>query len=248
MMVEKYALQRGAHALNIPFSSHVAQHSGYTAKARERMVQQLAAEGIGSPQVWQAMTSVERHGFVDSALLKQAYRDISLPIGLKQTVSKPSVVARMTALLLGAKCAQSANGLAPRLGRVLEIGTGCGYQAAILAHVADQVHSIERLRVLHNKARDNLRPLRLMNIHLILADGTAGCPSGTPYDGILCTASGTTLPSHWCEQLALGGRLVMPIAPYGRTQVLLVVDKTAQGFVQQVLEPVHFVPLKSGIA
>jgi len=247
MMAEKYAIGR-AHAPGIPFGAHALRHKGYTVRARARMVQRLTAAGIGSPKVWQAMATVERHCFVDSALLKLAYKDISLPIGLKQTISKPSMVARMTALLLKAECAQSPNGQAMRLGRVLEIGTGCGYQAAVLAHIADQVHSIERLHVLHDKACDNLRPLRLMNVHLMLADGMAGCPSGAPYDGILCTACGTSLPPQWCEQLAPGGRLVMPIAPHGRTQVLLVVDKTARGFVQQVLEPVHFVPLKSGMA
>jgi len=232
------------------FSDSKAPGGGYLATARARMVQQLAEAGICSPQVLHIMNTVERHCFVDDALLNRAYEDTSLPIGLEQTISKPSAVARMTQLVLGAGCArQQPSGVGHvRLGRVLEIGTGCGYQAAVLAHIADEVHTIERLRTLHTKARDNLRPLRLMNIHLILGDGNAGCPSGAPYDAILCTAGGSAIPVPWCEQLALGGRLVMPIAPPGKTQVLLVVDKTAQGFVQNVLEPVHFVPLKSGVA
>jgi len=220
---------------------------GYPGRARARMVQRLAAAGIGSPQVLHVMGNVERHCFVDGALLSQAYEDISLPIGLQQTISKPSVVARMTTLLLGAECAQPSKSQSVRLGRVLEIGTGCGYQAAVLAHLANEVHTIERLRMLHAKARYNLRPLQLMNVHLIMGDGMAGCPSGAPYDGILCTASGTTVPIAWCQQLAIGGRLIMPIALDGEEQVLLVLDKTAQGFVQNILEPVHFVPLKSGV-
>jgi len=223
---------------------------GYAALARARMVQQLAATGICSPQVLHILGMVERHCFVDGALLNRAYDDTSLPIGLEQTISKPSAVARMTQLLLGAGCARQHPGRPShiRLGRVLEIGTGCGYQAAVLAHIADEVHTIERLRTLHAKARDNLRPLRMMNIHLIFGDGNAGCPPGAPYDAILCTASGSRVPMQWCEQLALGGRLVMPLVLQGKTQVLLVVDKTAQGFIQTVLEPVHFVPLKSGVA
>jgi len=232
------------------FSDSKAPGNGYPATARARMVQQLATAGVCSSQVLHIMNTVERHCFVDDALLNRAYEDTSLPIGLEQTISKPSAVARMTQLLLGAGCARQQPGSAARvrLGRVLEIGTGCGYQAAVLAHIADEVHTIERLRALHAKARDNLRPLRMMNIHLILGDGNAGCPSGAPYDAILCTASGSAVPMQWCEQLALGGRLVMPLTLQGRTQVLLVVDKTAQGFVQNVLEPVHFVPLKSGVA
>ena len=211
---------------------------------RARMVQRLAASGAASlPQVLQAMGSVERHHFVDSALANQSYEDTSLPIGLGQTISKPSIVARMAELLMGAPGAREAG-----LGRVLEIGTGCGYQAAVLSLLAREVYSIERVRSLHEKARSNLRPLRLANVHLLFGDGMAGYAKGAPYAAIIAAAGGVAIPEHWCDQLALGGRLVAPVAGGDGRQVLLVVDKTANGLKQSVLEAVHFVPLKSGIA
>ena len=214
-----------------------------SAAVRARMVQKLAAGGISSPVVLQALATVERHRFVDSALVNQAYEDTSLPIGLAQTISKPSVVARMCELLLGAGCARAGG-----LGRVLEIGTGCGYQAAVLGRLAREVYSIERLRGLHEKARDNLRHLRLANVHLLFGDGMQGYAKGAPYAAIIAAAGGEAVPQAWCDQLALGGRLVAPMALAGGQQVLLVIDKTAHGLKQSVLEPVHFVPLKSGIA
>lgn len=160
-----------------------------SAAVRQRMVQRLAAGGIQSPLVLQAMGQVPRHGFVDSALVAQAYEDTSLPIGWQQTISKPSVVARMIELLLGAPLAQQHG-----LGRVLEIGTGCGYQAAVLSQVAREVYSIERLRNLHEKSRSNLRPLRLANVHLLLGDGMLGYAQGGPYAGIISAAGGQSLP------------------------------------------------------
>ena len=215
-----------------------------SAAVRARMVQRLAANGtVTVPQVLQAMGSVERHRFVDSALANQSYEDTSLPIGLGQTISKPSIVARMAELLLGAPGARTAG-----LGRVLEIGTGCGYQAAVLSLLAREVYSIERVRGLHEKARSNLRPLRLANVHLLFGDGMVGYAKGAPYAAIIAAAGGMGIPEQWCDQLALGGRLVAPVEGGGGRQVLLVVDKTAQGLEQTVLEAVHFVPLKSGIA
>ena len=184
---------------------------------------------------------MQRHRFVDTALANQAYEDTSLPIGLGQTISKPSVVARMVELLLG-----PADG--SRLGRVLEIGTGCGYQAAVLSLVATEVYSIERLRLLHDKARDNLRPFRLPNVHLLFGDGMAGYPRGAPYAGIIAAAGGEAVPPAWCEQLAVGGRIVAPTRTAGGQQALVVIEKTTAGLQQSVLEAVHFVPLKSGIA
>ena len=209
---------------------------------RERMVRRLADSGVGSAPVLAAMGAVERHRFVDSALVNQAYEDTSLPIGLGQTISKPSIVARMAELLLGAPAAKTEG-----LGRVLEIGTGCGYQAAVLGRIAKEVYTIERLRALHEKARVNLRPLRLANVHLIMGDGMLGFASGAPYAGIISAAGGEELPQAWCDQLAEGGRLVAPILGAGGQQVLLVVDRTADGFQRTVLEHVHFVPLKSGL-
>jgi protein-L-isoaspartate(D-aspartate) O-methyltransferase len=211
---------------------------------RHRMVQKLAAQGIDDAQVLAAMGAVERHRFVDSALVNQAYEDTSLPIGLGQTISKPSVVARMTQLLLGGRREPSG-----RLGRVLEIGTGCGFQAAVLSAVATEVYSIERLRGLHEKARENLRHFRLPNVHLIFGDGMVGYAKGAPYAGILAAAGGESVPDAWIEQLAIGGRIVAPmVTPQGH-QALVVIEKKNAGQVQQtVLEAVHFVPLKSGIA
>lgn len=211
---------------------------------RQRMVQKLAAGGITSSAVLKAMATVPRHLFVDSALVNQAYEDTSLPIGLGQTISKPSVVARMCELLLGAEGVRTSAGL----GRVLEIGSGCGYQATVLSLLAREVYSVERLRGLYDKARENVRPLRLTNLHLILGDGMLGYPKGGPYAAIIAAAGGDAVPQAWCEQLAVGGRLVAPMALTGGQQMLLVIDRTSHGLTQSVLEPVHFVPLKSGIA
>jgi protein-L-isoaspartate(D-aspartate) O-methyltransferase len=200
----------------------------------------LAAQGISDPAVLQAMATVERHRFVDPALVNQAYEDTSLPIGLGQTISKPNVVARMMELLR--------HGVTGKLGRVLEIGTGCGYQAAVLSQLATEVYSIERLRGLHDKARENLRLLRLANLHLLFGDGMAGFPKGAPYAAIIAAAGGDAIPPAWLEQLAVGGRLVAPVVAGDGRQALVVVDKSAQGLKQTLLEAVHFVPLKSGIA
>jgi len=212
--------------------------------ARARMVQLLAAEGISDPQVLRAMGAVDRHRFVDGALLAQAYEDTALPIGLGQTISKPSVVARMVELLMQG----GLRGPDGKLGRVLDIGTGCGYQAVVLGQLASEVYSIERLRDLHEKARANLRPLRIANVHLILGDGMAGFAKGAPYAGIIAAAGGEAVPDAWIEQLAYGGRLVAPIATAAGQQALVVIDRSRQGIQQTILETVNFVPLKSGVA
>jgi protein-L-isoaspartate(D-aspartate) O-methyltransferase len=213
---------------------------------RARMVQRLAAQGVADERVLRAMTAVERHRFVDSALVNQAYEDTSLPIGLGQTISKPSVVARMVELLLGAPAL--ANKPGERLGRVLEIGTGCGYQAMVLSHVATEVYSIERLRGLHERARSNLRAFRLATVHLMLGDGMLGYAKGAPYAGIIAAAGGDSVPDAWIAQLAVGGRIVAPTHAAAGGQALVVIDKTAKGLERRILEAVHFVPLKSGIA
>ena len=210
---------------------------------RTRMVAKLAAEGIRDPLVLAAMGRVERHRFVDSALVNQAYEDTSLPIGLGQTISKPSVVARMIEILLGGK--RDAQG---RLGRVLEIGTGCGYQAAVLGCVASEVYSVERLRGLHDKARENLRLLRLPNVHLLFGDGMVGYARGAPYAGIIAAAGGEAIPQAWIDQLAPGGRIIAPMVTAGGRQSLTLLEKSGSHVQQSVLEAVHFVPLKSGIA
>lgn len=205
---------------------------------RTHMVHKLAVQGIADSHVLAALNLIERHRFVDSALANQAYEDTSLPIGLGQTISKPNVVARMLELL---RC-----GAVGKLGRVLEIGTGCGYQAAVLSHLATEVYSMERLRGMHDKARENLRTLRLPNVHLLFGDGMEGYAKGAPYAGIIAAAAGEAIPQTWIEQLAIGGRLVAPMRTAGGAQALMVVDKTPQGIRHTVLEAVHFVPLKSG--
>jgi protein-L-isoaspartate(D-aspartate) O-methyltransferase len=210
---------------------------------RAHMVSRLVAQGLSDTSVMSAMRAVERHRFVDSALANQAYEDTSLPIGLGQTISKPSVVSRMAELLR--------NGQVGKLGRVLEIGTGCGYQAAVLSHLADEVYSMERLRGLHDRARENLRYFRVANLHLLFGDGMLGYAKGAPYAGIIAAAGGEAVPQAWIDQLAVGGRLVAPVAISGATgakQALMVIDKSVQGIRQTVLEVVNFVPLKSGVA
>jgi protein-L-isoaspartate(D-aspartate) O-methyltransferase len=239
---------------------------------REHMVKKLAAQGFDDPFVLAAMSKVERHRFVDSALVNQAYEDTSLPIGLGQTISKPNVVARMLELL------RQGNNISKqgKLGRVLEIGTGCGYQAAVLSKIATEVYSIERLRGLYERAKENLRPLLIPNLHLIFGDGMLGYSQGAPYSGIIAAAGGESIPQQWLDQLAVGGRIVAPIQgpveerqdsfAHGaqtirklnnesaesvemtqRPQALIVIDRTENGFEQKLLEAVHFVPLKSGI-
>ncbi len=223
---------------------HLAQGVGLDSSAvRQSMVNKLAQQGMTDAAVLQAMGSIERHRFVDSALVNQAYEDTSLPIGLGQTISKPGVVCRMLGLLR-----QNSPG---RLGRVLEIGTGCGYQAALLSQLCSEVYSMERLRGLHDKARDNLRHLRLANVHLLFGDGMPGYARGAPYAGIIAAAGGEAVPQAWIDQLAVGGRLVAPVSAGANSagkQVLMVIDKTSQGVCQTVMEGVLFVPLKSGIA
>lgn len=217
-----------------------------TAATRQRMVHRLAqVHGIDAPQVLAAMAVVERHCFVDSALAGQAYEDTSLPIGFGQTISKPQVVARMLQLLLQAPL--------PAAAKVLEIGTGCGYQAAVLAQLFPKVYSVERISGLHHKAQRHLLALhangaQVGGIHLILGDGIDGYKPAAPYHAIIAAAGGEQLPRAWPEQLAPGGRMVAPIAQGpGGQQALVVIDKAADGSLRrQVLDAVHFVPLKSG--
>ncbi len=230
-MPPKYAAQ----GLQKPLPAGVGLDSQ---AVRTRMVEKLAKQGLQDTAVLAAMGQVERHRFVDTALANQAYEDTSLPIGLGQTISKPNVVARMLELLR--------DGQGARLGRVLEIGTGCGYQAAVLSHLASEVYSIERLRGLHDKARENLRHFRLANVHLLFGDGMEGFAKGAPYAAIIAAAGGEAIPPAWINQLAVGGRLVAPMQTASGQQALVVIDKTAQGIRQTVLEAVHFVPLKSG--
>lgn len=222
-----------------------------SAMVRRRMVERLVSDGISHAQVLAAFAHVPRHLFVDSALVNQAYEDTSLPIGLGQTISKPSVVAAMLQLL----CQRPGVGGAPKpLGRCLEIGTGCGYQAALLSVLATRVVSIERLKDLHLKARTHLDALRRAmpdapDVRLVFGDGMAGHAPQAPYDTIVAAAGGAALPSAWLDQLAPGGRLVAPMVDPGRggAQVLTIVDRLVDGTLKHSRAgEVLFVPLKSG--
>jgi protein-L-isoaspartate(D-aspartate) O-methyltransferase len=212
-----------------------------SSQVRARMVERLRADGVRDERVLAALGVVPRHAFVDTALANQAYEDTSLPIGLGQTISKPSVVARMLELLL------APHDPGVRL-RLLEIGTGCGYQAALLALLARSVVSVERLKPLYDKASDNLAALRLSTLRLVYGDGRLGHAPNAPYDGIIAAAGGEDVPTAWLDQLAPGGRLVAPIAHAARGgQVLVVCDRLPDGsLVRRVHEAVKFVPLKSG--
>ena len=232
----------GQIGLKRAFQPGASNGFGLDSAVRARMVRRLAEQGVVDVQVLAAMGAVQRHHFVDTALANMAYEDTSLPIGFGQTISKPNVVARMLELLQ-----EGLHDVSGKLGRVLEIGTGCGYQAAVLSHLATEVYSMERLRGLHDKARENLRTLRLPNVHLLFGDGIKGFAKGAPYAGIIAAAGGEAIPTAWTDQLAVGGRLVAPLQDAGGAQALVVVDRTAQGLRQTLLEAVHFVPLKSGI-
>lgn len=213
-------------------------------QVRRRMIERLRAGGLTHAAVLAAMAQVPRHRFVDPALATQAYEDTSLPIGGGQTISKPSVVGRMIQLLMEGETARATGSL----GRVLEIGSGCGYQAAVLAQLSRQVISIERLGDLHRKARETLSSVRELRVRLIHADGRLGHAPGAPYDTIIAAAGGDGLPPAWIEQLAPGGRLVAPRAdPRHGQQALVTVDRTADGIVERTHETVLFVPLKSGL-
>lgn len=215
-----------------------------SAGVRQRMADGVQRAGVRDPQVLKALATVPRHLFVDSGLATQAYEDTSLPIGLGQTISKPSVVGRMIELLLAGESAKARGSL----GNVLEIGTGCGYQAAVLACLSRQVLSVERLKPLHDRARDTLRALQCHSIRLVYGDGMRGHPPNAPYDSIIAAAGGEALPPAWLDQLAVGGRLVAPVHDAsGTRQVLMVVDKTENGTVHVVHDVVKFVPLKAGL-
>ena len=218
-----------------------------SAAVRKGMVERLRTQGLQCEPVLQALATVERHRFVDSALATQAYEDTSLPIGLSQTISKPSVVGHMLALLFDGAAARELG----HLGNVLEIGTGCGYQAALLLHLARRVVSIERLQGLHDKARDNLASLRQGSsqgdLRLVFGDGRLGHAPRAPYQSIVAAAGGESLPEAWLQQLAVGGRLVAPMqSGPGGGQRLVIVDRGPEGLVTHQQDAVHFVPLKSG--
>jgi protein-L-isoaspartate(D-aspartate) O-methyltransferase len=208
-------------------------------RTRERMIERLREQGITDARVLDAMAGVPRHLFVEEALASRAYEDTALPIGFGQTISQPYVVARMIETLL-----QNRNP-----GKVLEVGTGCGYQAAVLANVAAEVYSIERIRELLERARANLRELRLKNLRLAYGDGAAGLEKAAPFDSIILAAAAPELPQALLRQLAVGGRMILPLRGAGAdSQRLVLIERGARGYTETALDPVRFVPLRAGKA
>ncbi len=203
-------------------------------RTRDRMIARLREQGIADETVLAAMTAVPRHAFVDAALASRAYEDTALPIGFEQTISQPYVVARM---LEAARVGRA-------LGRALEVGTGCGYQAAVLAQLATEVYSIERIGALAERARANLRPLRIPNLRLVHGDGFKGLPEAAPFDAIVVAAAPRAVPAALLDQLARGGRLVIPVG--ADEQQLRSLERTARGFREHRLDAVRFVPMRVG--
>ncbi|HEV7835048.1 MAG TPA: protein-L-isoaspartate(D-aspartate) O-methyltransferase [Caballeronia sp.] len=214
-------------------------HALTSERVRERMVERLRANGITDARVLAAMAAVPRHMFVDPGLATQAYEDAALPIGHHQTISKPSVVARMIELVAAGRA----------LRNVLEIGTGCGYQAAVLSQMATDVYSIERIRPLSERAKLNLRPLRVPNIRLHYGDGRLGLPAAAPFDAIVIACAGLDVPQALLDQLAVGGRLVAPVGSQtAQAQILTLVERVSPTqWRESQLDRVFFVPLKSGV-
>ena len=205
-------------------------------RTRGRLIERLRERGIKDEAVLAAMFEVPRHLFIDEALASRAYDDVSLPINYSQTISQPYIVARMIEVL-------RAN--AP-MGRILEIGTGCGYQAAVLAHLSQEVYTLERIKPLYERARKQLRDLKIRNVHVRYADGTAGLPESAPFDGIIMAAAAPALTLALREQLAVGGRMVLPVGTH--EQRLYLVERDQRGIRETQLEPVKFVPLLMGKA
>lgn len=205
-------------------------------RTRERLIQRLREKGIRDIAVLEAMRNTPRHIFVDEALASRAYEDTALPIGHGQTISQPYTVARMTEALIQGGIPET----------VLEIGTGSGFQCAILAQLVRRVYSVERIEALQAQARQRLRELGLRNVRLKHSDGGIGWPEYGPYDGIMVTAAPAGLPQSLLEQLALGGRLILPLQKE-RGQVMLRITRTTEGYQQEQLEAANFVPLQGGV-
>jgi protein-L-isoaspartate(D-aspartate) O-methyltransferase len=199
------------------------------------MIERLRADGIRDERVLAAMAAVPRHIFVEEALASRAYEDTALPIGLKQTISQPFIVARMIELLAAGR----------ELGKTLEIGAGCGYQAAVLAQMAKDVYAVERIAQLLDKARANLRHLRLPNVRLKHADGSLGLADAAPFDTIILAAAALRVPQALLGQLALGGRMLLPLG--GGEQTLCMIERSPRGYTETRLDMVRFVPLVAGV-
>ena len=214
-------------------------HSGIgmtSQRTRGRMLERLRGQGIKDEVVLAAMSAVPRHLFVDEALASRAYDDVSLPIGHGQTISQPYIVARMIEILRNGR----------QLNKVLEVGAGCGYQAAVLGQVANEVYSVERIQPLFKRATNCLKEIKAGNVILSYADGTMGRPEIAPFDGVIMAAAATHVPQALLEQLAVGGRMVLPLGV--QEQFLTLIERDAKGYRESRLEPVKFVPILTGKA
>jgi len=209
-----------------------------SARTRARMVGRLRAKGIRDERVLAALGTVPRHVFVEEALASRAYEDDALPIGFGQTISHPYVVARMIEAVLDGR----------PVGKALEVGTGCGYQAAVLAHIFPEVYSIERIKGLLERARKNLLALRLANLRLAHGDGYAGLEQAAPFHSIIVAAAAPRVPEALVGQLAAGGRMILPLAGASGEQRLVLIERGARGFKESELDPVRFVPMEAGKA
>ncbi|NCF27875.1 MAG: protein-L-isoaspartate(D-aspartate) O-methyltransferase [Gammaproteobacteria bacterium] len=215
---------------------HYAGIGMTSVRTRDRLIERLRTEGIRDEHVLAAMAAVPRHIFVDEALASRAYEDTALPIGAGQTISQPYIVARMTEALVHGK----------RLSNVLEVGSGCGYQSAVLAQLVERVYAVERIDALIAPARERLHALGVSNVRMRNADGFDGWPAHAPYDGILVAAAPGYVPQALVEQLAVGGRLVIPVGAQG-DQYLQMLVRTESGVEEETLARVSFVPLVPGI-
>ena len=204
-------------------------------RTRTRMIERLREQGIRDEQVLAAIAAVPRHVFVEEALASRAYEDIALPLGHQQTISQPFVVARMIEVLRAGR----------ELGKTLEIGAGCGYQAAVLAQLTDEVYAVERIEPLLAKAKLNLRAIQQFNVRLKYADGQLGLPEAAPFDTIIVAAATARVPPALLQQLALGGRMILPLG--SGEQYLVLIERRIEGFVESRLDSVRFVPLLSGV-
>lgn len=204
-------------------------------RTRGRMIERLRSGGILDERVLAAMLAVPRHIFVEEALASRAYEDTALPIGMKQTISQPFVVARMIELLIAGR----------ELGKTLEVGAGCGYQSAVLAQLARDVYAVERLGQLLDKAKSNLRQLRLPNVRLKHSDGNLGLPGIAPFDTIIVAAAAKRIPEMLVSQLAIGGRMILPLGESDQT--LCLIERSAHGLSETRLDAVRFVPLVGGV-
>ncbi|HOL65326.1 MAG TPA: protein-L-isoaspartate(D-aspartate) O-methyltransferase [Accumulibacter sp.] len=207
-----------------------------SSRTRGRMIERLREKGIVDERVLAAIAAVPRHVFVEEALASRAYEDTALPLGFAQTISQPYVVARMIEVLHDGR----------QLGKTLEIGAGCGYQAAVLAQLTNEVYAIERIAALLAKAKTNLRTIKQFTVRLQHGDGQLGLPQAAPFDTIIVAAAATRVPTALLQQLAIGGRMVLPLG--STTQQLTLIEHRAEGLVETRLDAVRFVPLLSGIS